>query len=62
MNAPHPDPTEDPAMRSHTSGPRATHGPRRHRVWEAFTAYVMSRRLEHWVMFFAGAVAGAILG
>jgi len=62
VNAPHPDHQEDPTMRSHAYGPHATYGPRRHRVWEAFTAYVMSRRLEHWLMFFAGAVIGAILG
>ena len=48
-------------MHTRTYDSGAAHA-RRNRFWDAFVAYVMSRRLEHWVMFFAGAVAGAVLG
>ena len=30
--------------------------------WNRFLAYVRSRRSEHWIMFAAGVLAGAILG
>ena len=49
-------------MRSRTYDPGTAGSQRRNRAWDAFVAYVMSRRLEHWVMFFAGAVVGAVLG
>ena len=30
--------------------------------WSRFSAYIRSRRTEHWVMFAAGLIIGAILG